>query len=375
MTRVADLTATLRGCPSLLIVCHDNPDPDTLASALALERIAVHCDLERIHVVYGGEISHQQNRAFVSMFGLELMPLADVDPEDWACIAFVDHAQPGANTSLPAEFEPDVVIDHHPHESVPGTFVDVRPEYGATATILVEYLQALDLECSARLASALLFAIHRERLDFVRSPSKREYEAALTLYEAADLDAIDRLYGSAFSSATIDAIGRAVQSREQRGGTVVAAVGPTTETDAMPQAADYLLNVEGVDTVLTYGVVGRAVRLSARSLDPGVDIGASLSTAFDDVGSAGGHLDMAGGHVDLAALPSLSVEGVDDDGNSLDARTLSEDALERIDRQVKARFFRALDLEDTEPGVADESSQLASEPPEDDVLGRIEEDA
>ncbi len=96
----------------------------------------------------------------------------------------------------------------------------------------------------------MLFALHRERLDFVREPTRREYEAALAVYPDADLEMLEQLYGSAFSPGTLDAIGRAIDSRERRGSSLIASVGVTGETDALPQAADYLLNLEGVDTVL-----------------------------------------------------------------------------------------------------------------------------
>ncbi|QRV15113.1 bifunctional oligoribonuclease/PAP phosphatase NrnA [Haloterrigena salifodinae] len=332
MSRADELVAVLETVESLAIVCHDNPDPDCLASALALKAIATDHDVEEVTIAYGGEISHQQNRALVNMLDISLQPIEDTAVDDYDCIGFVDHSQPGANTELPTEIEPGIVVDHHPGESVGAPFEDVRTRIGATATIFVEYLCELEIELTTRLASALLFALHRERLDFVREPTLREYEAALAVYPHADLETLEQLYSSAFSPGTLDAIGKAIASRERRGSSLVASVGKTTETDALPQAADYLLNLEGVDTVLVYGVVDGSIRLSARSIDPRIHIGETLQTAFDDLGQVGGHHDMAGGRIELGLFA--------DEADDTDA------LLEFVDGRLTRRFFDALNLDD-----------------------------
>lgn len=332
MSRAAELASILETTESLVIVCHDNPDPDCLASALALEAIASDYDVDEVTIAYGGEISHQQNRAFVNMLDISLEPLADTDISKYDCVGFVDHSQPGANTEFPARITPDIIVDHHPGEPVGATFEDVRTSIGATATIFVEYLDALEVELTTRLASALLFALHRERLDFVREPTRREYEAALAVYPNADLETLEQLYGSAFSSETLDAIGQAIGSRERRGSALAASAGKTAETDSLPQAADYLLNLEGVDTVLVYGIVGDVIRLSARSIDPRIHIGETLQDGFDDLGQVGGHHDMAGGRIGLGLFA--------DSANDTDV------LLAFVGGRLVHRFFDALNLDD-----------------------------
>ncbi|QLK26198.1 bifunctional oligoribonuclease/PAP phosphatase NrnA [Natrinema zhouii] len=332
MSRAAELVSVLEATDSLAIVCHDNPDPDCLASALALEAIANDHDVGELTITYGGEISHQQNRAFVNMLDISLQTLSKTAVDEYESVSFVDHTRPGANTEIPTSVTPDIVIDHHPGESANAAFEDVRTEYGATATIFVEYLSELDVDLSSRLASALLFALHRERLDFVRDPTRREYEAALAVYPKADLEILEQLYGSAFTPGTLDAIGRAIASRERRGSALIASVGKTTETDALPQAADYLLNLEGVDTVLAYGIVGDAIRLSGRSIDPRVNMGETLIAAFDELGAVGGHHDMAGGRIELGLF-------ADNDEDT-------DELLEFVGSRLTKRFFDALNLDD-----------------------------
>ncbi|PCR90340.1 DHH family phosphoesterase [Natrinema ejinorense] len=332
MSRADELVSVLERTDSLAIVCHDNPDPDCLASALALEAIALDHDVDDVTIAYGGEISHQQNRAFVNLLDISLQTLSETTIGAYDSVSFVDHSRSGANTEVPASVTPDIVVDHHPGESVDATFEDVREEYGATATIFIEYLQELEVDLTTRLASALLFALHRERLDFVREPTRREYEAALAVYPDVELEILEQLYGSAFSPGTLDAIGRAIASRERRGSSLVANVGKTGETDALPQAADYLLNLEGVDTVLVYGIVDDVIRLSGRSIDPRVNIGETLEAGFDELGAVGGHHDMAGGRIELGLFADN-----DDDADEL---------LAFVGGRLTRRFFDALNLDD-----------------------------
>lgn len=265
MSRAAALADALEDVTSLAIVCHDNPGPDCLASALALEAIATALGIDETAIVHGGEISHQQSRAFVNLLEIEAVGAEEVDVDEYEA-AFVDHSKAGVTSVLPASVDPTVVVDHHPGETTAAAFADVRTEYGATSTIFVEYLLDLEIDVATRLASALPFALHRERLDFVRDPTEREYRTDLAVYPHAELDLLDQLYGTAFTPSTLDAIGRAITTRERRGSSLVSTVGRTVETDALPQAADYLLTLEGVDTVLVYGVVDGTIRLSARSI-------------------------------------------------------------------------------------------------------------
>lgn len=335
MSRVHELVEVLDGVSSLAIVCHDNPDPDCIASALALRDIAESIGIEGVEILYGGEISHQQNRAFVNLLEIEMVELRRADLDAFDRIAFVDHSSPAANTEFPEDVEVDVVIDHHPSSNgLTARFVDVREDYGATATILVEYVRELGLDLSTEVASALLFALHRERLDYVRNPTSAEYEAALHLYPDVDMELLERLYGSAFSPGTLDAIGTAIRSREVRGSTLVSGIGRTTERDALPQAADYLLNLEGVNTVLVFGIVDGTIRMSARSIDPRVNVGRVLRDAYGSIGRAGGHHDMAGAQIPLGLFAD---EGGDD-----------EELTEFVTRRIKRRFFRSMNLDDGE---------------------------
>lgn len=326
--RCDSLLAVLGGADSLAVVCHDNPDPDSISSALALAAIAESANVAETELYYGGEITHQQNRAMVNLLDVELHPFAEECLDSTDIVGFVDHAIPGQNNPVPAEYVPDIVIDHHPNENVEGVHVDHREDVGATASMLTEYLVELDVELDTRLATALLFGIRRETLEFTRDATEAEYTNARHLHPHADVDLLRRLSDSLFTHETLDSIADTIQNRVVRGSHLVSHAGRTTERDTLPQAADYLLNLEGVSTTLVFGIIDDTVHLSARTRNPRIHAGDLLVGAFDDMGSVGGHRAMAGGAIPLGLFGAL------DDRDDALVELVSEVLTERFFEQI-----------------------------------------
>ena len=338
MNKARELYDLLGEANEINIVCHNNPDPDSLASALALGRIAADAGIDERHILYSGDISHQQNRAFVNLLDIELKPYESANIQDRppeSLLAFVDHSIPGANNQVPEGTAVDIVIDHHPADGIEARFVDHREHIGAAATILTEYIRSLDIETDSVLPTALLFAIRRETLNFLRGVTRDEYDAAGYLHDLADSDTLRKLSSPSISGKTIDAIATAIGNRVTKESVLISHVGRTTERDALPQAADYLVSLEGVETAVVFGIVHDSIQLSARSPDPRIHIGDVLGKAFDDVGSAGGHQDVAGGEIPL--------------GIFADYTTDDEQLLDIVVDVVTDRLMEGLDLGD-EPG-------------------------
>ena len=321
--------ALLSGADSLLVVCHDHPDPDCLSSALALSNIGDAFGVSTTEIGYGGGISHQQNRAMVNALDIDPAPIENCSLDEYDVVAFVDHGVSDRNEALSNRFIPDVVIDHHPSDDVDAEYADVRTRVGSTATLLTRYTEVLDVEIDERIATALLFGIHRETLNFIRGATTYEHAAACTLRPAANKDLVNTLSNSVFTPETLDGIGNAILNREVRGSCLVSFIGQITERAILPQAADYLLQLEGISTTAVYGIVADQIHLSARTSNSRLHIGHLLDDAFGDIGSAGGHHDMAGGRLPVGLLGEIDTP--DDIADDL------------IDRSVKRRLFDVLD--------------------------------
>jgi len=302
--RVAHLWRVLGDIDNLAVVTHDNPDPDAIASGLALARIAraAGCNAE---VCYYGDISHQENRAFVNVLDIELRRL---EPDETLPavdgFALVDHARPGINDGLPPETVVDVVIDHHPPRGpVEARFVDLRSDVGATSTLLVEYLDRLGLGFGVTTATALLFGIQVDTDGFTRGVTQADFDAAATLVESADFDLLSAVETSTYDVETIDILSRAITNRRTEGELLFSFVGAISNRDALAQAADKLLMLDGTTTTVVYGIRDETVYLSARSGST-LDVGEAVREALDWAGSGGGHADMAGAQLDANVLRS-----------------------------------------------------------------------
>jgi nanoRNase/pAp phosphatase (c-di-AMP/oligoRNAs hydrolase) len=357
---------------TLAIVTHDNPDPDAIAGAIALARIGRLAGLE-VDVCYFGEITHQENMAFVNLLDVEMTNLSVDDPLPYDGFALVDHSRPGVNDQLPKDLAVDVVIDHHPPRApVEARFVDLRSDVGATSTLLVDYLRQLDLPLDETVATALLFGIRVDTDEFSREVCAEDFEASAYLLPHADFGTLERVESPSMSPDTLETIARAITNRKQHGLVATSCVGSLSKRDALAQAADRLLDIEDVSSTFVYGVMDDAVYVSARARGTDVDLGETLRDAFGQIGSAGGHADMAGAQIPLGMLDAET----DDDVAMLDVvesvvgeRFLDavEDRTHRVITNVYPDEFMGLEaLADATVFVSQDAEQGGQSPVDDD---------
>jgi nanoRNase/pAp phosphatase (c-di-AMP/oligoRNAs hydrolase) len=338
--RVRQLSRVLRSIDTLAIVAHDNPDPDAIASAVALGRLAERAGCS-VDICYYGEITHQENRALVNLLDFDLQNLdLDTSLDAYDGFALVDHSRPGVNDGLPEDLPVDIVIDHHPPRApVEARFVDLRADVGATSTLLVDYLRQYDVTIEEDVATGLLFGIRIDTKEFTREVSAADFEAAATLVPAADLSTLERIESPSISPETFETIANAIRNRTQEGPVLMSCVGQLSDRDALAQAADRLLTLKGVDATLVYGIRDGTVFVSARAQGMDVDLGEILRDAFGRIGSAGGHADMAGAQITLGVLDAVEER--------------DESLREIVEAVVNDRFLGALEAhtEQTTAGV------------------------
>lgn len=287
------------------IFIHNNPDPDSMASAMAFSRICEHLDVSS-KIYYGGEISHQENKEMVRLLDIQLSQITGEDElaialKNAAKVVMVETVIPGDNNALPADFVPNMVLDHHStsRDVSASDLVDIRSDVGALSTVLTMYLQELDVEMDVNLATALLYGLRVDTKAFTRNVSPTDLKAAAFLSPFADGDMLSRIESPPMTSDTLDVIGRAIVNREMREGVLFSAVGYVEERDALPQAAEFLMREKDVKVVGLCGIRGYNIHISARSIDPGIHIGEIVKSSFGELGSGGGHATSGGVQIPL----------------------------------------------------------------------------
>ncbi|MFW6153304.1 MAG: DHHA1 domain-containing protein, partial [Halobacteriota archaeon] len=286
------------------IVAGANPDPDTIASAAALSTIADHLGVEA-EILYQGEMGHHENRAFANLLGIDLVEFADdADLDEFEVVALI-----GQRAELSRV---DVLFDHEPLETeLDVTFVDVRANMSSTSTILTKYVQEFDMPVTESVATALLFGIRSQTLDFKRDTTPADLTAAAYLYPFADHDILEQVESPSMSPETLDVLAEAIRNREVQGSHLISNAGFIHARDALTQAAQQLLNLEGITTVAVFGIDEDTIYIEAQSKDIRMNIGSVLEEAFGEVGEAGGHTTRASAEIPLGIFTGLDPEEED----------------------------------------------------------------
>ncbi len=330
--KARQLSAVIEGTSSkLAILTHDNPDPDSIASAAALQTIAESLGVEA-DILYHGEIGHQENRAFVNLLGIELIQRDEVNVNSYDTFALVDHMRA---TQPELDHPVDILIDHYePESEYEAGFSDVRPNVSSTSTIMTKYVQEFDINLSEEVATALLYGIRAETLDFKRDTTPADLTAAAYLYPFANHDTLEQVESPSMSPETLDVLAEAITNREVQGSHLVSNAGFIRDRDALTQAAQHLLNLEGITTSAVFGIADDTIYLAARSKDIRMNIGNVLQDAFDTIGEAAGHSTQASAEIPLGIF--TGIETNEDNRDTL--LSLTEEA-------VKKKLFDAMGVD------------------------------
>src|SRR3989449_1663722 len=283
----------------VLIMLHNDPDPDAMASGLALRNVLRRNKNTAIIGAIQG-VTRPENLRMVNLLDIHVEAITHDSLKEYDRIAMVD-VQPHYFGGLIDRV--DLVIDHHPEQ--PGytaVFKDIRPDYGSTSTILTEHLRAVDANISERTATAMLYAIKSDTLFFNRQTNRVDLEAFSYLYPLADAALIRKMEGAEITRERLDYVMKA-----HRSGTLVdqvfcAFLGSLPREDFIPYVADFFLQLEDVKWTVIAGIVNETLVVSVRNLGYTKNAGEFVRRFFADIGSAGGHRAMAKAVVPMRAF-------------------------------------------------------------------------
>ena len=287
-----------------LVLTHDNPDPDALASALLLSRLLRITFKQRVTAAYGGLVGRAENREMVRALKLRFSHIRHLNLKKYAHFALVDTQPRTGNNQLPSGVQPSIVIDHHPiRKSTEGVaFHDVRPSHGATATILAEYLLAAGLRTSHALSTALVYAIRSETQDFAREFVGRDKAIYDHFFPLADHRLLAKIQTPRLPLSYFGNLHEALEKLECVDSLIVSHLGRVEQPDIVPELADLLLRMEGKTWSLATGLFEERIYLSIRTTNPRADAGTLMRRLIGRRGKGGGHGRTAGGWLDASKL-------------------------------------------------------------------------
>lgn len=279
-----------------------NADPDAIAGAMAVKRLlwrkVSSVTISNINVVV-----RPDNLAMIRLLGVSLVHIDEIDANSFNRFVIVD-SQPDHHEAM-ARLTPDVIIDHHPDTGVEASYVDIRPKYGATASIMTEYLRSAGIKPSARLASGLFYAIKTDTSNFERQTLIEDVRAFQFLYRHTNIHLARKIEQSELRLDFLKYFKTALDSRRMRKGRIFAHLGPVVNPDVCVLIADFFMRVNTVNWSIISGIYDKKVVLVFRNDGLRKNAGTVAKESFGHIGSAGGHKSMARAEIALADLKGV----------------------------------------------------------------------
>ena len=325
MRRVEEVKAHFDGAESVLILLQDDPDPDAIASGLALRQVLGR-NKQTAPLGSFGRVTRPENITMVRLLEIEIEKVTKHALKNFDRIAVVD-LQPPHMANPPEEI--DLVIDHHPEQfNYKSHIKDIRPSYGATSTVLLEYLLCGSSVIGTRLATAMLYGIKSDTFALSREVNEWDVEAFSYLYPLANQNLMRRIERPELPAAALDALSLALKNRRVIDKVAFVHLGRIERDDLIPQMADFSLSFEGIEWAFVSGVFESNYIISVRNVGYVRAAGRVLKEAFGDMGSAGGHASMAKAIIPITEFHHRW---------EIEARNIRQ-----IDRKVQQLFLKAL---------------------------------
>jgi nanoRNase/pAp phosphatase (c-di-AMP/oligoRNAs hydrolase) len=291
------LQAIARPAP-IVILPHDNPDPDALASAATLAYLFRQLAKREASIALGGIVGRAENRAMLRYLNINLVAVSSIEFGPETIVALVD-TQPGrANNSLPEGVTPTIIIDHHPaYSDCSGvSFLDLRTDYGATSTILSEYLRESRAPIEGKIATALFYGITAETQDLGREATAADVAACQFLYPHTNKRRLSKIENARVPREYFKAFRDAIEEAKVYDKIVISVLHDVQYPDMVAEVADFLLRLDGVEWAAAMGFYNKWLYMSLRTTNREMNAGDLLQKVLGSK-SAGGHDMIAGGRI------------------------------------------------------------------------------
>ncbi len=280
----------------LLILTHDYPDPDSLASAFALYHVAQKRFGITARIAYGGIIGRMENRAMAQILKIPAHRMKPAEFKKYEHVALMDTQPLFENNSFPKTRRAVLVIDQHPFVQKPDAdLVIVDPECGATSVILAQALLLSKIKIPDNVATALAYGIMSDTLNLFRAARPRVISTYFQILSRCDLLALAQIQNPTHSRKFFTTLGKALARATLKRGLLTSHLGEVENPDLVSQIADFLLTYKGIRWSVCPGRFKGKLHVSFRTVNPNAEAGEILRDVFPEREQAGGHNGIGGG--------------------------------------------------------------------------------
>jgi nanoRNase/pAp phosphatase (c-di-AMP/oligoRNAs hydrolase) len=284
---------------SAIIITHDYPDPDCLASAFGVLHLLTFWGVKSAVISFGGFVGRAENRAMIRVLNIPTVPFVLTDIKDYDRIILVDCFPNKGNVPLPADVTIHAVIDHHPNQPPANTpyFHDIRKEFGATSTIITEYLVEAGCPITPKLATALFYGIKTDTGDMRRENVPEDVASYNRLFDVMDHSLLSSIENPDRDEEFFRILHRAVEATYTCDTFGYTYLGNVTTPDYVAEMADLFHSLERLEWMVCSGVFKNHIFFSIRSKtnDTAGVIAEQIAERLN--GGGGGHARVAAGRI------------------------------------------------------------------------------
>jgi len=285
------------GSDHVLIVI--NADPDSIASAMAVKRILWR-RVTNVTISNINTITRPDNMAMIRLLDVTLIHLTKVEIHHYNKFVIID-SQPDHNEAF-SDFEYTAIIDHHEDSDIQAPFRDIRPEYGATASIMTEYLRVAKIKPSAKLATGLFYAIKTDTANFERKATNEDMRAFQFLFKHANIHLARKIEQVDLRLDFLADFKKAINDYVISRNKIFVNLGSIENTDICVLIADFFMRFNLVTWSIVFGIHKDKLIIVVRNDGTRKDAGTLMFNKFGKFGSAGGHRSMARAEAQISLL-------------------------------------------------------------------------
>lgn len=276
-----------------------NADPDAIASAMAVRRILWR-RVTNVTISNINSITRPDNMAMIRLLDVTLIHLSKVDVRHYNKFVIVD-SQPDHNDMF-GDFDYTAIIDHHEDSGIAAPFVDIRPEYGATASIMTEYLRAARIKPNHKLATGLFYAIKTDTANFERKAINEDMRAFQFLFKHANIHMARKIEHVDLRLDFIEDFKKALNDHVLSRNKIFVNLGSIKNTDVCVLIADFFMRFNLIAWSVVFGMHEDKLIIVVRNDGSRKNAGNLMYNKFGEFGSAGGHQSMARAEVHVSKV-------------------------------------------------------------------------
>jgi nanoRNase/pAp phosphatase (c-di-AMP/oligoRNAs hydrolase) len=280
-----------------------DPDPDAIGAALAVKRLLWR-KVASVSIGIIRQIRRLNNLTMARLLRLPLVALHNPDSLKADKFVLVD-AQPSHNAFF-SRLDYTAVIDHHPQtQDLQAAFCDIRPDYGATSTIMTQYLRTAGVKPSQTIATTLLYGITTDTRNFERHTLLEDIDAFRYLFEFADHNILRKIQISDLSLSDTKFFNRAFSRKHVVKDRLFAHLDEVPSSDILVEVAEFMLKIHSINWSIVSGLYQGNLIVIVRNGGYRKDAGRLIRRAFGAVGCAGGHQSMARAEIPVDRLNAI----------------------------------------------------------------------